>query len=99
MGSGTQIDVAALRDIADQFEQSADALDVVVHTGVAQRGFGGATAGRDYVARGEALCAAMDDIADALSAWSRASSEICASLRASADRYLASDARNAAQFS
>jgi len=57
--------------------------------------FDGAGAGRMHVARGDALRAAVDRVVDQLRQWSRASREIAAVLRASADRYTEADARAA----
>jgi hypothetical protein len=97
MGSDSaRIDVAALRDVARQFDASAGIIDAAVSTHLSALGFGGATAGRAYAARGDALRAALERTADALTEWSRASAEIAGALRSSADQYVSSDARNAA---
>ena len=72
------------------------AIDAAVSTHLSALAFGGATAGRAYAARGDALRAALERAADALTEWSRASAEIAAAVRSSADQYVSSDARNAA---
>jgi Excreted virulence factor EspC, type VII ESX diderm len=92
------MDVAALRNVADQFAVSAAALDAAVSTHASHVSFGGATAGRAYAASGDALRGAFDRIADGLVLWSRASTEIAAALRASADRYVSADERAGARI-
>jgi len=94
----TRVDVAAVRDVAAEFDASAAVLDTAVGTQLSHLGFGGATAGRAYAARGDALRAALDRLAGGLTAWSRASAEIAAALRASADRYQRADERSATRF-
>ena len=46
-----------------------------------------------HVARGEAVRIAVDGIADQLRKWSRASAEIAATLRTTAQRYDEADVR------
>lgn len=92
------MDVAAVRGVASEFDAFAGTLDSAVRTHLSRLGFGGATAGRAYVDRGDALRVALDQIADAVIGWSRASAEIAAALHASADRYLRSDDSAAARF-
>jgi hypothetical protein len=89
------MDVAALRDLADQYAASAGALDAAVSTHLSHLTFGGATAGRAYATRGDALRTAVNRIADELIQWSRGSAEIAGALRASADRYVDADGRAA----
>jgi hypothetical protein len=99
MGSETaRIDVYAVRDVAGEFDASGGVLDGAVRTHMAGLGFGGATAGRLYLARGDAVRAALDRMAGELVAWSRASAEIAAGLRTSADRYERADERNAVRL-
>ena len=93
-----RIDLAAVRGVAAEFDASAAILDAAIRTHMSGLGFGGATAGRAYAARGDALRAALERMADGLAAWARASAEIAAALRASADRYERSDERTAARF-
>lgn len=90
--------MAAVRAVAAEFDASAGSVDAAVGTHLSHLGFGGATAGRAYAGRGDALRSALDRIADGLTAWSRASAEIAAALRASADRYQRSDLGTAARF-
>lgn len=99
MGPETaRIDVAAVRDVAAEFDAAAGVLDTASRTHLSRLGFAGATAGRAYVARGDALRAALDQMAEALAEWSRASVEISVALRAGADRYARSDERATARF-
>jgi uncharacterized protein YukE len=90
-----RVDVAALLGIARQYEAAADTVDAAVRTHLTRMAFDGAVAGRVHVARGDALRAAVDHVADQLRQWSRSTSEIAAALRASADRYADADAHAA----
>jgi hypothetical protein len=89
----TRVDVAALLDVAGEYEAIADAVDAVVRTRLAGLQFGAAGAGRMHVVRGEAVRIAVDGIADRLREWSRASAEIAATLRNTAVRYDEADVR------
>jgi hypothetical protein len=81
------IDVAAVRAVADQFDAAADLVDRAARDNLARLGFGGASAGRAHVARGDALQSGLQRLAAELSQWSRAASEIGVALRAGAGRY------------
>jgi uncharacterized protein YukE len=97
MGPQTaRVDVAAVRDIAAEFDASAATLDDALRQ--SHLGFGGATAGRAYAARGDDLRATLQQVIDGVTAWSRASVEISAALRASVDRYERADERSAARL-
>jgi hypothetical protein len=99
MGHDTaRVDVTAVRDAADQFDASVGILDAAIRDHLSHLAFGGATAGRAYVGHGDALRAALDQIGAGLVQWSRASAEIAAALRATADRYARAENRNAARF-
>jgi Excreted virulence factor EspC, type VII ESX diderm len=87
-----RVDVAALIGVARQYETVADIVDGAVRSHLTGLAFDGAAAGRIHVARGDALRFAVDRIVDGLRQWSRASAEIAAALRASADRYAEADA-------
>jgi hypothetical protein len=89
-----RVDVAALLGVARQYEACADIVDGAVRTHLNLE-FDGAGAGRMHIARGDALRASVDRVVDQLRQWSRASREIAAALRASADRYAEADARAA----
>jgi hypothetical protein len=80
--------------VARQYDACADIVDCAVRTHLNLE-FDGAAAGRMHVARGDALHAAVDRIVDQLRQWARASREIAAVLRASADRYAEADVRAA----
>ena len=88
-----RVDVVALLDVAREYQSAADLVDAVVRTRLAGLAFGSAAAGQSHVARGDAVRNAVDGVVDQLRAWSRASAEIAATLRVSADRYGEADAR------
>ena len=90
-----RVDVAAMRDIARQYDTAAEIVDAVVRTHLAGLAFDGASAGRLHAARGDALRTAVDRVVDDLREWSRAAAEIASALRVSADRYADADARAA----
>ncbi|MGB8387207.1 type VII secretion target [Mycobacterium sp.] len=83
----TEIDVPATHRVADQFRAAAELIDGAVSDHLARLAFSGATAGRAYTARGDALRVALQRLAAELSQWSRAAVEIAVALQASADRY------------
>ncbi len=83
----TEIDVAATHRIADQFRAAADLIDRALSDQLGRLAFGGASAGRAHTARGDALRVELGRLAAEVAQWSRASVEIAAALRASADRY------------
>jgi hypothetical protein len=87
-----RVDVAALHTVARQYETIADIVEGAVRTHLTGLVFDGATAGRMHVARGDALRTAVDHVVGQLSQWARASTEVAAALRASADRYAEADA-------
>jgi Excreted virulence factor EspC, type VII ESX diderm len=88
-----RVDVAALIGIARQYDAVADIVDAAVRTHLSAPAFDGFTAGRSHTARGDTLARAVDEVADQMRQWARAATEIAATLRASADRYLEADAR------
>jgi Excreted virulence factor EspC, type VII ESX diderm len=90
-----RVDVAALIGIARHYEAVADIVDGAVRSYLTGLAFDGAAAGRMHVARGDALRYAVDHVVDQLRQWSRASAEIAAALRTSADRYAQADANAA----
>ncbi|MEZ0362391.1 type VII secretion target [Mycobacterium sp. pUA109] len=83
----TRVDVAAMRAAANQFDGTAEILTTAVRAHLGGLRFDGASAGRAYVAQGDALRRAVDRLAAQLTQWSRASAEIALALRASADHY------------
>lgn len=85
--AGTQIDVPAAQRVANQFSMAAEFLDRAVGDHLCRLAFGGAGAGRAHAARGEALRAELERLVAQVSQWSRASAEIAAALRSSAERY------------
>lgn len=93
--NAARIDVGAVRALAREYDSAAMIVDGAVRTHLSNPAFGGASAGRAYVAHGVTLRAELDDVATSLRGWSRAASEIAATLRSSADRYQDADARAA----
>ena len=85
--TSTGVDVAAVRAVAERLGAAADLIDGAASDHLARLSFGGATAGRAHLARGDALRTGLERLAAELSQWSRAADEIAVSLRASADRY------------
>ncbi|MBX7451983.1 ESX-1 secretion-associated protein [Mycolicibacterium sp. 3033] len=90
MGS-TGVDVGALRAVAGEYERVADIVGRAVRDQLQQLTFGGSTAGRSYVVHGEALQAALRDLAASASEWCRAAGEIASALDVTVDRYVDAD--------
>jgi Excreted virulence factor EspC, type VII ESX diderm len=93
--NAARVDVAALIGVASQYHAIADIVGGAVRSHVAGLAFDGAVAGREHAARGDALRYSMEHVVDQLLQWSRASAEIAAALRASADRYAVADSQAA----
>jgi len=85
------VDAAAVRTVANRFDDAAQLIDGAVRTHFARLAFDGATAGRAYVGHGDALRLALNRLADELAHWARATVEIATALRACADRYTEAD--------
>jgi methyl-accepting chemotaxis protein len=98
MGHGTRVDVAAVHDAAGQFDLSVSIIDAAIRDHLSHLSFNGSTAGRAYAARGDEVRAALDRLSDGLVQWSRASTEVAAALRATADRYARSEEYNTKRF-
>lgn len=90
-----RVDVGAVLDVARQYQLVADIVDGAIRTHLTGLAFDGAAAGRDHVARGDAVRAGVDRLVHQLRQWSRACAEIAATLRASAHRYADADTRAA----
>lgn len=82
-----QVDASATHRVANQFAMAAELLDRAVSDHLARLAFGGACAGRAHTARGDALRVELGRLTQQVTQWSRASSEIAAALRSSAQRY------------
>ncbi|BCI51924.1 hypothetical protein NIIDNTM18_12020 [Mycolicibacterium litorale] len=93
----TRVDGAGLVGIAGRYDAAASIVDTAVRTHLATLSFDGATAGRGYVAHGDALRAAVEDVVAALNSWARSATDIAAALRASAARYAEADTDAAAR--
>jgi uncharacterized protein YukE len=94
----TWIDVAAVRSVADRFDGAAEVIDGAVRNHLAHLTFSGICAGRAHIARGDALCSALNRLSAQLTQWSRATVEIAAALRATADHYADAELRAAARI-
>lgn len=92
-----RVDGAALVNIAGRYDAAAAIVDTAVRTQLSALVFDGSAAGRAYVAHGDVVRAAVDDVVVALRAWARSASDIAAQLRASAVHYAAADADAAAR--
>ena len=92
------VDVGSVLGVAGRCDAIADVVDGLARGRLGRLVFDGALAGRDHVARGDAVRRAVDDVVDQTHAWARAMREIAAALRASADRYDDVDARAAARL-
>lgn len=97
-GASTRVDTAALYAIAYRFGAAADMIDGAVGDHLAWLTFDGATAGRAHTARGDALRNGLDRLVAEMTQWSRASAEIAATLRGSAERYGESELYAAARI-
>lgn len=93
-----QIDLSGARRVASQFAMAAEFIDRAVSDHLSRLAFGGGTAGRTHTARGEALRVELERLAAQASQWSRASAEIAAALRSSAERYADADLYTAARI-
>ncbi|CAN5681123.1 ESX-1 secretion-associated protein [soil metagenome] len=91
-----QLDGAAVRAVADQFDSAAEHLDRVARTPL---GFDGASAGRAHTAGGDGLRRELLHVTNDLSAWARAAAEIAAGLRAGVERYRDADQYAASRIS
>jgi hypothetical protein len=93
------VDGAAVRTVANRFDDTAQLIDGAVRTQFGKLAFDGTTAGRTYIGHGDALRVALNRLAGELLQWARASAEIAATLRASADRYAEADLSAAGRVS
>lgn len=82
-----KFDAPAVHGVASQFGMSAEFIDRAVSDHLTRLAFSGAGAGRAHIARGDALRVELGRLAAQLAQWSRASAEIAAALRRSAERY------------
>jgi uncharacterized protein YukE len=92
------VDAAAVRTVANRFDDTAERIDGAVRTHFSSLAFDGATAGRAYVGHGDALRVALNRLSGELAQCARATAEIATALRASADRYGEADLRAAARI-
>jgi hypothetical protein len=89
------VDAAAVRTVANRFDDSAHLVDSAVRTHFGSLAFDGSRAGRDYVGQGDAIRFAVHRLSSELAQWARATAEVAAVLRIGADRYAEADQRAA----
>lgn len=93
-----RVDTVVVRAMAQEFTTAADILAEAARKHMAHFDFGGATAGRAYAGRGDALRDALLGVALSMREWSRAAAEIATVLNVSADRYQDADAAAAGRL-
>jgi molybdopterin biosynthesis enzyme len=93
-----RFDSRAVNGVADQLGAAAELIDGAVGNHLAVLTFGGASAGREHAARGDALRVELERLAAEVSRWSRAAAEIAVALRSGADRYDEADLYAAARI-
>jgi Excreted virulence factor EspC, type VII ESX diderm len=93
-----RFDSSAVHSVADQLNAAAALIDGAVGNHLAALTFGGASAGREHTARGDALRVELERLAAEVSQWSRAAVEIAVALRTGADRYDDADLYAAARI-
>ena len=98
VSASTGVDFVAVYRVADQMGAAAGLIDGAVGDHVARLAFGGASAGRAYTARGDALRVELQRLTAQLSQWSRASAEIGVALRTAANRYADAESYAAARI-
>lgn len=82
-----RLDSSGVHRVADQLGAAAELLDRAVGDHLARLAFGGASAGRAHIARGDALRVQLDRLTAQVTQWSRATVETAAALSAGLDRY------------
>ncbi|WP_396899150.1 type VII secretion target [Mycolicibacterium sp.] len=87
-----RIDVAALLQLAGEYDAVADMVDAAARARLNGTVFDGASAGRAHIHHGDAVRLAVDDLTDVLREWTRSAREIATAVRTSADRYVVADA-------
>jgi Excreted virulence factor EspC, type VII ESX diderm len=90
-----RIDVAAVLDVARQYDTASDIVDAAIRTHLTALRFDGALAGRMHAGQGDALRVALNELVHRLHQWARAAAEIAAELRSCADRHANVDDRGA----
>jgi hypothetical protein len=93
-----RFDSSGVHRVADQLGAAAELIDGAVGNHLAALTFGGASAGREHTARGDALRVELERLAAEVSQWSRAAVEIVVALRTGADRYDDADLYAAARI-
>lgn len=91
MGQSVEVDVHAVRVVAQRFDDAAGAVDDVVTRHLGVLAFDGAVGGRDHTHRADAVNTAVTQLVSGLAGWSRACTEIAVALRAGASDYTAAE--------
>jgi len=92
------VDATAVHAVADRFDDAAHLIDDAVRTHFGRLAFDGAISGRAYVGHGDALRLALHRLSGELAQWARATAEVAAALRVSADHYADADQRAAVRI-
>ncbi|MEN4398012.1 type VII secretion target [Mycolicibacterium senegalense] len=92
--SAARVDAEALRQVAREHRAAADIIESAAQVRLR---FDGAVAGREHVASGNSVRAALDERIASLRQWARAAGEVAEVLTSTTDRYLAADADAAAR--
>lgn len=93
-----RFDNSAVLRVADQMGAAADLLDSAVADHLARLTFGGAVAGRDHTARGDALRGQLERLTAEVTQWSRAAAATAAALRAGVGNYADAETYAAARI-
>ncbi|AII04865.1 hypothetical protein [Rhodococcus opacus] len=98
MSDGLELDVAVVTDAGARLLRSAEVLRQQA-AATARLEFGGAHAGRDYAAKGDAVRDALGVVGVALGQWAADAESFGHAFRAAAARYSGTDANTTAVVS
>ncbi|REE72251.1 excreted virulence factor EspC (type VII ESX diderm) [Rhodococcus wratislaviensis] len=98
MSDGLEVDVAVVTDAGARLLRSAEVLRQQA-AATARLEFGGAHAGRDYAAKGDAVRDALGVVGVALGQWAADAESFGHAFRAAAARYSGTDANTTAVVS
>ena len=85
------VDAPTVHAVANRLDETAHLIDAAVRTHFGRLAFDGAIAGRAHAGQGDAIRFALHRLSGELAQWARATAEVAAVLRASADRYAEAD--------
>lgn len=86
------VDIAAVRAVAQRFDDAATAVDDVARRHLGVLVFDGAVGGRAHTAHADAVHRVLARVSADLADWSRACAEIAEALRGSISRYVEAEA-------